>query len=253
MTYKPWALAIGLLVSWELLVRLFDIPAYTLPAPSAVAELIWEERDYLLQNVPATVYEVWAGFALALAAGLALAIPIALTRFGAQAVMPIVVATQSVPKTALAPLFVVWFGFGLLPKVVIAATIAFFPIVVNMVKGLQSVEPEMVQYMETLGARRREIFLRLRLPSSAPYLFAALKVSISLATVGAVVGEFVGADEGLGYVILRAINNFDTTMMFAGLTLVSLVGVVSYGLVALAERPFLSWQPSEVAASATGA
>ncbi|HEY0185927.1 MAG TPA: ABC transporter permease [Cellulomonas sp.] len=253
MSLKPYALTLVLLALWEAAVRLLDVPAYLVPAPSAVAVELWTRRAYLLTNTPATVYEIWAGFAIALVVGIALAVPVALTRFGDQAIMPVLVATQSVPKSALAPIFVIWFGFGLLPKVIVAALLAFFPIVVNMVRGLRAVEPEMVQYLSTLGARRTDVFLRLRLPSSLPYLFAAMKVSISMATVGAIVGEFIGSDQGLGYVILRAISNFDTTVMFAGLTVVSLIGVLSYGVISLVERRVLAWQPDAVEATAGSA
>lgn len=253
MSWKPWALVLGILAAVEAIVLLFDVPKFLVPAPSQVLIVLWEEREYLLGNVWATVYETWAGFIIALVVGVGLAVPVALTKFGEQSLMPILVATQSVPKTALAPIFVVWFGFGFAPKIVVAALLAFFPIVVNMVRGLRAVDLEMVQYLRTLGASSWEIFRRLRVPSSGPYLFAAMKVSVSLATVGAIVGEFIGADQGLGYVILRAINNFDTTMMFAALIVVSLVGVASYGVIAAVEKRVLAWQPDDIAAVAAGA
>ena len=237
-------LVVAVLVVWEAAVRLLSVEAFILPAPTSVLADLWKERGYLLSNTPATVVETWAGFALALVAGVALAIPIALTSFGGKAIMPLLVAAQAVPKTALAPLFVVWFGFDLTPKVVIAALIAFFPIVVNLAKGLTAVEPELVQYFRTLGASGTKIFVRLRMPNSMPYFFASLKVAVSLATVGAIVGEFIGADSGLGFVILQAINNLDTTIMFAALFMVSLVGIISYGIVGLVERMLFGWQIS---------
>ncbi|GAA4536051.1 ABC transporter permease [Pseudonocardia xishanensis] len=249
MSARPWLLAAGLIVVWEALVQLLDVPLYLIPAPSAIAGSLWSDRAYLLANTPTTLFETWAGFLLALAIGIGLAIPVALTRFGEEAVMPIIVATQSVPKTALAPVFVVWFGFGFAPKIVMAAALAFFPIVVNLARGLRAVEPEIVQYMTTLGATRRDVFLRLRLPAALPYLFSAMKVAISLSTVGAIVGEFIGASSGLGYVILRAINNYDTAVMFAALLLVSLLGVLSYGVITQLEKRALSWQPESAAAS----
>lgn len=253
MSLKPYVFVLAIFAVWEALVRLLDVPGYLVPAPSDVAMSLWTQRAYLMSNVPATVFEIWVGFAIALVGGVALGVPVALTKFGDQAVMPVLVATQSIPKTALAPIFVVWFGFGFPPKIVVAALLAFFPIVVNMVRGLRSVDIELVQYLRTLGASPREIFARLRLPASQPYLFSAMKVSISLATVGAIVGEFIGADRGLGYVILRAINNFDTAVMFAGLTVVSLIGVLSYGLIALVEKRVLSWQPESMQSPVAGA
>ncbi|WP_420111818.1 ABC transporter permease [Pseudactinotalea sp.] len=252
MTWKPFALIAALLAVTEAAVRLFDVPTYLVPAPSAVFAELGMRWDYFVTHVPATTVEIWVGFAIALLAGILLSLPIALTKFGEQALMPVLVATQSIPKTALAPIFVIWFGFGLTPKITMAAVIAFFPIVVNMVLGLRSVDPEIVQYLRTVGASNWEIFRKLRLPSSLPYLLAGMKVSISLATVGAIVGEFVGADQGLGFVILRAINNFDTVTMFAALLVVSVLGVLSYGAVALLERRALSWAP-DISTSQTGA
>jgi NitT/TauT family transport system permease protein len=253
VSWKPYAFVIGILVVVEITVLVFHVPQYLVPAPTQVFVELRDQRDYLMSNVPATFYEIWAGFLIALVVGIALAIPVALTKFGEQALMPILVATQSVPKSALAPIFVVWFGFGFTPKIVVAALLAFFPIVVNMVRGLRSVDPEMVQYLTTLGASKWEILRRLRIPTSAPYLLAAMKVSISLATVGAIVGEFVGADSGLGHVILKAINDFDTTTMFAALLVVSVIGVISYGVIALIEKRVLSWQLDDVAVASAGA
>lgn len=247
MNPRALGFAAFLLGAWELLVRVLDVQEYLLPPPSKVAQAMWEKRDYLLENTPATLIEIWVGFGIAIAVGILLAVPVALTRFGEQAVMPALVALQNVPKAALAPVFLVWFGYGLTPKIVIAALLAFFPVVVNTSRGLRAVEPEMVQYMTTLGASRREITMRLRLPTSLPYLFASAKVAISLATVGAIVGEFLGAKEGLGHVIFRALNNFETPTMFAALVLTSAIGVASYGLVNLAERWFLRWQPDDLA------
>jgi NitT/TauT family transport system permease protein len=149
-----------------------------------------------------------------------------------------------VPKIALAPLFLIWFGVGLLPKVVIAALIAFFPIVINTAKGLTSVEPELVQFMRSLGASWREIFFKISLPWALPYIFASFKISITLAVVGAVVGEFIASDVGLGYVINYANITLETEVMFAGLMLLSAVGILLFLVVVAAERYFMSWQVS---------
>jgi len=248
--WKPTLLFVGVIVAIEALVRLLSIPNYLIPAPSDVIVEMVTEWGYYAKNIPVTVIEVVLGFIIAVIVGVFLAIPIALTKFGEQALMPLIVATQSIPKVALAPIFVVWFGFDLQPKIVVAMLLAFFPIVVNMARGLRAVEPELVQYMATLGASSWFVFFRLRLPQSGPYLFAAMKVGVSLATVGAIVGEFIGADTGLGYVITNAMNNFDTTTMFAALVLASAIGVILYGVIALAERQFMSWQPDVEAAAA---
>lgn len=244
--WKPWAFVVGLFGMWELLVWAFSIPPYILPAPSAIVARLVNGWDYYGSHIPITLLETWLGFGIAVILGVGLAIPVALTKFGEQAIMPVLVATQTIPKVALAPIFVIWFGFGIAPKVTIAALIAFFPIVVNMARGLRSVDPEIVQYMTTLGASRWTIFVKFRLPSSLPYLLSAMKMSIALAVIGAIVGEFVGADSGLGYAILRAINNFDTVSMFAGIFVVSFIGMLSYGVIALIERRTLAWEPDSL-------
>lgn len=239
--WQPVVLVVAVLLLWEATVRVFAIQSFLLPAPSAIIERVWTDRAYLLENTPVSLYEIVIGFAIGLLVGMALAIPVALTSFGQNAVMPLLVAIQTIPKVALAPLFVIWLGFGPAPKIAIAALLTFFPIVVNMSQGLRSVESELVQYLRTLGARPAMVFFRLRLPFSAPYLFAGMKSAIPLAVTGAIVGEFIQASEGLGYVILRSINNFDTALTFAGIVVVSLIGVVLYGVIAAIERILLGW------------
>lgn len=243
--WKPTALFVALIALTEMAVRVLEVPNYLIPAPSVILAEMVGNWGYYWAAIPPTTFEIVVGFILAVIVGILLAIPIALTKFGEQALMPLIVGTQCIPKVALAPIFVIWFGFGLAPKVVVALAIAFFPIVVNMARGLRAVEPEIVQYMSTLGASSWFVFTRLRVPQSSPYLFAAMKVGVSLATVGAIVGEFIGADRGLGYLMTYAMNNFDTTRMFVALVVTSVIGVILYGLVALAEKKFLSWQPEE--------
>jgi NitT/TauT family transport system permease protein len=248
--WRAWALAVTILLGWELVVRAFHIASYLVPPPSKILSALWTQREYLWQNAGPTAYEIWVGFAFALLVGVALGLLVALTRFGDEAVMPFLVATQSVPKTALAPLFLVWFGYGALPKIVMAAALSFFPIVVNLVRGLRAVEPEMIQYLRTLGASRVDLVRRLRLPTALPYLLSAMKVSISLATVGAIVGEFLGASQGLGYVMQQASNSYETDTLFAALVVTSLIGVVSYSAISLVERFALARQPTQLALAA---
>lgn len=242
MKGKALWLAVALIALWEGGVRLFQVPKYLLPPLSAIALRMWTERAELLAQSLPTLAEIGIGYLLALAVGFLLAVLMTYSRPVEEALLPILVTLQVIPKVALAPLFLVWLGFGLAPKVTIAALIAFFPIVVNTTKGLRSVEQEMVQWMKTLGARPWEIFFKLSLPWALPYVLAAMKVSIGLATVGAVTGEFIGTDKGLGYVILRSGVNMDTTYMFSGLVTVSLVGIVLYAAVAGLERLLLAWQ-----------
>jgi NitT/TauT family transport system permease protein len=190
----------------------------------------------LLKNTWPTFVAISLGFAYAFVTGFLIAIGIAFSRTVREITYPFLVVAQILPKIAFAPLFLIWFGFGLTPKIVIAALIAFFPIVINTAKGLTSVDPELLQYMDSLGASAREKFMRISLPWALPYIFAAAKISITLAIVGAVVGEFVAAGEGLGYVINAANISLDTQLMFAGITVLSILGVIMFMAVAGVER-----------------
>lgn len=240
----PVFVGIGIVLLWELAVVVLDIAPFLLPRPSAVIREMWAERDQLLtQSVP-TVIEIWAGFGLALVIGFLLALPIAYSRTVDRLVMPVIVTFQVVPKVALAPLFLVWLGFGMAPKIWVAALIAFFPILVNTIRGLRSVDAELVQWMSTLGAPRHKIFRKLSFPWAMPYLFAAMKVSISFSVVGAIVGEFIGTDRGLGYILLTSTVVLDTDLTFAAIVTIGILGVMSYGVVAAAERILLPWQVS---------
>lgn len=244
MNPKALAAVTLVLIFWEVGVRALGIPKYLLPPLSTILVEMWDIRVQLLSQTVPTLVEIAAGYGIALSLGFLLAIPIAYSRVVEEAVFPMLVTIQVIPKIALAPLFLVWLGFGLSPKIAVAALIAFFPIVVNTVKGLRSVEQEMVQWMRSLGAKPWEIFLKLSLPWALPYILAAMKVSIGLATVGAITGEFIGTDGGLGYVILRGMVNVDTAQMFAGLISVSILGILLYTMVAVLERWLLSWQAS---------
>lgn len=223
---------------WELAVGGMQIKPVILPPPSAIFGSIWQHRAMLLGNTWPTFLAISLGFLWALVVGFAIAVGIAFSRPIREITYPFLVVAQILPKIAFAPLFLIWFGFGLTPKIVIAALIAFFPIVINTAKGLTSVDPELLQYMDSLGASTREKFLRICLPWALPYIFAALKISMTLAIVGAVVGEFVAAGEGLGYVINAANISLDTTLMFAGITVLSLLGIVLFLVVVAAERVF---------------
>ncbi|HET8576520.1 MAG TPA: ABC transporter permease [Methylomirabilota bacterium] len=235
--------------AWEAAVHVFGFKEVILPAPSATFVTMWAKRAYLLQHTWPTVIAILVGFLLASVAGFIIAIGIAYSRWINELTYPFLVAAQVVPKIALAPLFLIWFGVGLLPKVVIAALIAFFPVVINTAKGLTSVEPELVQFMRSLGASWHEIFFKISLPWALPYIFAAFKISMTLAVVGAVVGEFIASDAGLGYVVNYANITLETRVMFAGLLLLSLVGIALFLLVVMVERYVLSWQPSVEAAT----
>jgi len=237
---------------WEVAVRALEIRPVILPAPSVVFAKMWEQRATLMANTWPTCVAIGLGFLAAVVTGFILAIGIAYSRTVRELTYPFLVTAQVLPKVAFAPLFLIWFGFGLTPKIVIAALIAFFPIVINTAKGLNSVEVELLQYMDSLGATPREKFFKISLPWALPYIFAALKISITLAIVGAVVGEFVAAGEGLGYVISAANIALDTELMFAAILVLSVLGLLMFLAVVLAERAVMSgWQQTSDGLQAT--
>lgn len=232
---KPVLSFAVLILLWQVLCVVFAVPDYVLPTPLAICQAISENWSRLLWHSFVTFYESMLGFGLGIVIGLPLAMAISSSRWLEQTVYPLLVASQSVPKVALAPIFVVWFGFGLLPKVLIAFSIAFFPIVVNTVVGLSQTPPDMVRLMQSFGATPLQIFLRVRIPMATPYIFAGMKISSAFAVVGAIVGEFIAATEGLGYLQLIANSNLQIPLLFAALVLLSIMGAVIYYLVELAE------------------
>jgi NitT/TauT family transport system permease protein len=240
-------LALGLMVvvtvAWELAIRLFHVPTFVLPAPSAIVRQLIESRARLASAAMSTAAEILLGFMLASLTGIAIALVIVrFERFG-RALYPLIVLFQNVPKVALAPIFILWFGFDLAPKIVLIVVIAFFPVAIDMLAGLQSVEPSFVALMESVGASRGKILARVRIPHSLPYLMAGLKVAITFSVIGAIVGEFAGANQGLGYVIEFASTQLDTPLIFAALVVVSVLGLVFYYLVELAERVLVPCAP----------
>jgi NitT/TauT family transport system permease protein len=227
---------------WEVVVDVARIKPVILPPPSTIFITMAAQWPYLMKHTWPTFLAVTGGFLFATVAGFLIAVAIAYSRWISDLTYPFLVAAQVLPKVALAPLFLIWFGFGLTPKVVIAALVAFFPIVINTARGLQSVEPELIQYMRSLGAHWPEVFFKISLPWSLPYIFAALKISITLAVVGAVVGEFVASDSGLGYLISYANISLDTELMFAGIFVLSALGVALFLVIVVAEAAILNWQ-----------
>ena len=240
-------LALGLMAVvitlWELAIRLFSVPTFVLPAPSAVVRSLIVSHARLAAATQATAVEVLLGFVLAAATGVTVALVIVrFERFG-RALYPLIVLFQNVPKVALAPIFILWFGFDLAPKVLLIVVIAFFPVAIDMLAGLQSVEPSFVALMQSVGASRTKILMRVRIPHSLPHLMAGLKVAITFSVIGAIVGEFAGANQGLGYVIQFASTQLDTPLIFSALVVVSVLGLAFYYVVELAERLLVPWAP----------
>ena len=232
----PVITAVGCLLAWELAVRLLAIPTYLLPAPSnVIAKMLTDYRMFVLEAIP-TLTAIVAGFLLAVAVGIPIATFMVYSRLFRHAAQGIVITAQVLPKVALAPLFIVWFGFGLLPKVLMTFLISFFPIVIDSVIGLSAVRPESLMLVRSMGGNRWQAFWKVRLPNALPSIFGGFKVAITFAVVGALVAEFVGSDSGLGYVLVMARGNLDTLTVFAVIGWLVVIGFVFYYAVELLEK-----------------
>jgi ABC-type nitrate/sulfonate/bicarbonate transport system ATPase subunit/ABC-type nitrate/sulfonate/bicarbonate transport system permease component len=235
------ALAFAILALWQLATAIWDIPTWQLPSPWQIATKLVAEWDLLAPHAWVTLKEVLLGFALAFGSGVTLAIAIAYSRLLERAIYPYVIASQTLPIIAIAPMLVVWLGFGIMPKVVVVALISFFPIVVNTVDGLRSVDPDLFNLMRTLGASRWDIFRKAQIPSALPFLFSGTKVAIAVSVIGAIIGEWVGASEGLGYLITRSSAQFQTERLFAAVAVLAAMGIGLFLLVGLLQRLLLPW------------
>jgi NitT/TauT family transport system permease protein len=237
----PLAGVFVFLAIWQIGVMVYKVPAYLLPPPTDVAQTFVSEFPRLLRHGWVTTYEMLLGYGLAVAIAIPLAIAITSSKRFDEFVMPTMLFFQVIPKVAVAPLFLVWFGVGALPKVLVAFLISFFPIVIDAAVGLRSMSPEMGDLARSMGSTRLQIFLRFRLPTSLPYLFSGLKVAATLAIAGAVVGEFVGADQGLGYLLLVTNSNMETSLMFATLVALTIIGLTFFYIVEFVEALLIPW------------
>ncbi|PTL35459.1 ABC transporter permease [Candidatus Methylomirabilis limnetica] len=235
------AFIVLVLAVWEGVVKLFHVPEYLLPAPSIVLHRLVGMNSVLLAHTSITAMESALGFALGTVFGILLAVAFVHSRTMEMGVYPYAIALKTVPIVAIAPLLIVWFGNGILPKVIVSAIISFFPVVVNTTKGLRNVDAEAFDLFDSMSASRRQVFFKLRVPSSLPYLFAALRISSTLAVIGAIVGEFSGADRGLGFFIMISSHRLETVDMFVGILLSSLLGILFFYSVALIERLVIPW------------
>ncbi|MBX6767978.1 MAG: ABC transporter permease [Actinomadura rubrobrunea] len=243
-SWRPVAMLLACVAAWWAITAAGLVESYLVPSPGATLDLMVDKWGYIWHHSWVTTYETVVGFLLAAVIGIAAAVVMVYSTTIERTLYPILLFAQVIPKIAVAPLFVVWLGFGVTPKIFVAVLIAFFPVVIAMVTGLKSVDPEMLQLSATMGAGPWQTFAKIRFPASLPHLFSGLKVAVTLAVTGAVVGEFVGANEGLGYVIQQANGNLDTPMLFAALLVMSALGVVLFVLIELAERLVLPWHAS---------
>lgn len=238
----PSLLLLALLGIWELAVRLNDTPRWMLPPPSAVAIAFRDDWRLLLEHTRATLLEVLLGFALAFVAGILAGVAIDSSRIVERAVYPLLIASQTIPMVVLAPLLLIWFGYGLLPKVLVAALVAFFPLAVNTVDGLRSGDREILALLRSMGAGRWRQFRLAKMPAALPAIFSGSRIAVAFSVIGAIFGELVGAKEGLGYLMERAASQFQTARVFAAIVILAVMGVSLFASVALLERWLLPWR-----------
>ena len=243
--FLPPAVALlTLAVAWELWTRMADVPVYIVPSPLVVIERLLGDVGYFARHGAITLLEALAGFVLGTTIAVAAAILMAHSRLIERTLFPIAILVKVTPVVAIAPLFVIWFGFGSLPKVLIASIITFFPVLVNALTGLRSVSPGSMDFLNSLHASRWEVLIKLRAPSSLPYLFAAFRIAIPLSVIGAVVGEWFSGDRGLGSVIIVAHNNLDMPTLFSAVISLAFIGISLVIAIAFVEKRVLFWHES---------
>ncbi|MGH8708889.1 MAG: ABC transporter permease [Burkholderiales bacterium] len=246
--YVPSALVmLGLLVAWQLAVDLGGIKEYILPSPTAAIRTYFLPNYQWTANFLATLYATLGAFVLSALLGVALAVVIVWNGMLMRTVMPVLVLFNTLPKIALAPLFVIWLGYGIWPNIVIGTTIAFFPMVVNTAVGLATAEPEMLELVRSLKASRWQVFVKIRFPNAVPYIFTGLKLNATMSVIGAIVGEFVASERGLGALIITGGVTLQTPSIFASLILISVLGLALYGMVVAVERLVAPWALREQA------
>lgn len=251
--FKSWGVKLlGVCVFlglWQLVVTAFHIKKYVLPSPVLVFQSLFDPvmvaKNNWLVNIGTTASEILVGFGVTLAAGVLLALLIAWSRVLNKLLMPVVVLLNSIPKIALAPLFLLWFGYGLRTNVLVAVLVAFFPVVINMVTGLIEVDENLLDLVQYLNATKLQVFLKIRIPNALPHLFAGIRTSATMCVTGAIVGEFIASRNGLGHLLRSAQANIDMATMFACLLLLSVIGLLFFRLIGVVERLCMPWAHRE--------
>ena len=249
---RRWLLVALLLAAfvavWQVVASLPSVDDLTLASPAETLRALRDDRSLLLDNAGTTLVEVLLGLAISVAAGVAFAVAMHVSRALREAAYPLLVASQAIPIVVLAPIFVLAFDYGIGPKLAIVALICFFPITVNVLDGLRSVEPELLKLMRSLGASRVQTLVKVELPSALPFFFSGLRVAATVSVIGAVFGEWAGADSGLGRLVLLGNNQLQTPRVYAGIVILTLMAVALFVLVALAERLTCPWLKEELPA-----
>ncbi|MEM7695098.1 MAG: ABC transporter permease [Pseudomonadota bacterium] len=237
----PWAVVFTLFAVWELSVVIFDIPPFILPAPHVIFGAIWEWRVPILDNALQTLFTTAVGFALAIVFGLFTGVLIGSSSLIYNGFYPVLIGFNSIPKVAVVPILVIWFGIGTVPAIITAFLISFFPILVNVATGIATVEPDLKDVLRALGASRRDIILKVGIPRSLPYFFASLKIAITVAFVGSIIAETVAANKGIGHLMIVASSRFEVPLVFAGLIITAVMGVMMYAVAISIEKRMTHW------------
>jgi len=247
--WLPPALVLAALIGlWQVaastgaLADVLGLESFLVPSPAEIGAALWENRSLLAENAWVTLQEILLGFLCGLVAGLGFAVLLRLSATLRRAFYPLMVASQAVPIIVIAPVLVVWFGFGIGPKLVVVALLCFFPIAVATADGLRSVDPEAIKMMRTLDASRRQVLLRVEAPAALPFVFSGARIAAAFAPIGAVFGEWVGADSGLGHMILQDNAQLETARLFAAALVLAAIALSLFGLLALAERRIVTWR-----------
>lgn len=241
----PTITLLGILVIWEALYHIFEIPQFIVPAPSRIFVETWEWRYRLVGHTWVTLYETLGGFALSVGIGTPLAVLLVYNPILRNALYPLLVVAQSIPKVAIAPILLLILGAGEVSKIVVAFLVAFFPVVVDTATGLAGTPEELLDLSRSYQASQLKTFIKVRFPMALPFFFSGLKVAITLAVIGAVVGEFVGSDKGLGYIIVSATSYWKANLAFGAIILLSILAIILFGLISLIERLCCPWYASE--------
>jgi NitT/TauT family transport system permease protein len=241
LTAAPWVFTIGFFVLWELACRLLGVSSYVLPSPWLIGQALWEFRSQLAYHSFHTLWMTMFGFALAVVFGLVLGMALGASRYVHAGTYPLLVGFNAIPKVAVVPILVIWFGVGWVPAVLTAFLISFFPIVVNVATGLATIEPETEDVLRALGASKSDIIIKVGIPRAMPYFFGSLKVAVTLAYVGSVIAEYNSSNAGIGNLMARASADFNVPLLFAALMALAVLGVVIYALMVLIERRTTGW------------
>lgn len=242
----PPILAFAVVVGvWEAVVRAYQVPSYLVPAPSAIWTALWFDDGSIFGQAAITTIEAVAGFVIGSLVGALVGIACAYSRLLSRAVLPYVIAANTIPVVGIAPIVILWFGSGIASKIAVTALLSFFPLAVNMMRGLQSYDRTVMDVFHVAAANGWQRFVKMRLPSALPYVFVGLKLNVSFAVVGAIVAEFVQADQGLGFVIMSAYKNLNMPRLWAAMAVTALIGIALFALVALAERAAVPWHAAQ--------